>query len=69
VSRNGGLADVHGGDDLAHVHRPGPPGEQRDDLDPGRVGERLEPARVLGGRDPVEGLIIFFHRSSTITDE
>ena len=69
VSRDGGLADVDGGDDLAHVHRPGPAGEQRDDLDPGGFGERLEPGRELGGRNPVEGLFGLYHRSSTITDE
>src|SRR6266568_7361679 len=65
----GGLADTDGGDDLAYVHRRAAAREQRDDLDPGGVGERLEPGGVLGGGAPVERLGGLIHRPSTITDE
>ena len=58
----GGLDHVDGGDDLAHVHRRAAAGEQRDDLDPGGVGERLEPGGVLGRGSPVERLGSVIHR-------
>src|SRR5580700_1230896 len=69
MGRNGGLADIDGGDDLPDVHRRSAAGQQRDDLDPGGVGERPEPGGVLGGGGPVERLSRLIHRSSTITDE
>ena len=49
VLGNRGLADVHGRDDLAHLHRAPVPREQRHDLDPGAVGQGPEPGRVVLG--------------------
>jgi hypothetical protein len=49
VLRDGGLADLHGRDDLAHLHRAAVPGKQGHDLDPGAVGQRPEPGRVVLG--------------------
>jgi hypothetical protein len=69
VRGHGGLDHVDGGDDLAHVHRRAPAGEQGHDLDPGRVGERLEPGGVFGRGGPVKRLGGFIHRPSTISDE
>src|SRR5262249_20193592 len=69
VGGDGGLAHVHGGDDLTDVHRHAAAGQQRDDLNPGRVSERLEPRGVLGRGGPVERLSGLIHRSSTIPDE
>src|SRR5262249_57725046 len=69
VGGDGGLGQVHGGDDLTDVHRHAAAGQQRDDLNPGRVSERLEPRGVLGRGGPVERLSRLIHRSSTIPDE
>src|ERR687898_1097759 len=58
------LPDVDAGDDLAHGHRAAFVREHVEDLQPRRIGEAAEPARVelcLVSRE--------LHRSSTINDE
>ena len=62
MGRDGGLADLDGLDDLAHVHRRATAGQQRDDLHPGGVGQGLEPGGVLDGCGAVERPFLRMYR-------
>ena len=54
VLGHGGLADVRRAHDLAHGHGLLAACEQGNDLDPGRLGERAEPGRILHGGVPAQ---------------